>query len=59
MATCVSMNDTSRFYHYDATSFLIGGHRIAKAYLDMKSTHMNFTCKERSKDEREIKREKE
>ena len=44
-SACVPMNDTSRFYHYDATSFLIGGHRIANAYLQLKSTQMNFTCR--------------
>lgn len=44
MAACVTMNDTSRFYHFDATSFLIGGHRIAKAYLNLTSAQMNFSC---------------
>ena len=48
MAACVSMNDTSRFYHYDATSFLIGGHRIAKAYLGLKKKQLNFICPQSS-----------
>lgn len=48
MAACVSMNDTSRFYHYDATSFLIGGHRIAKAYLGLKLTQPNLVCPQSS-----------
>ena len=41
---CVNMNDMSRFYHYDPISFLIGGHRMANAYLRLNSTRMNFTC---------------
>ena len=34
-AACVPMIDLSRFYHLDATSFLIGGNRIADAYLTL------------------------
>ena len=42
MATCVSMNDTLSLR---STSFLIGGHRIAKAYHGLKKKQLNFTCK--------------
>ena len=43
-SACVNMNDTSRFYHYDPISFLIGGHRMANAYLHLNSTQMSFMC---------------
>jgi hypothetical protein len=43
-SACVNMNDTSRFYHYDPISFLIGGHRMANAYLRLKSTQLSFIC---------------
>lgn len=33
-AKMVVMNDTSRFFHFDAASFVIGGYRIAKALED-------------------------
>ena len=36
--------DLARFYHFDATSFLIGGNRIAVAY--QKALESNFTCPE-------------
>jgi len=36
--------DLARFYHFDATSFLIGGNRIAMAY--QKALESNFTCPE-------------
>ena len=41
-AKCVSMYDLSRNYHFDATSFLISGHRMAEAYLDLAKA--NVTC---------------
>ena len=41
-AEMVTMNDLSRFYHFDAASFLIGGHRIAQAYD--KARNVNITC---------------
>ena len=31
-AELVTMADTSPFYHFDAASFLVGGHRMAAAY---------------------------
>jgi hypothetical protein len=43
-SACVTMNDTSRFYHYDPISVLIGGNRMANAYLRLKSTQMSFIC---------------
>ena len=36
--------DLARFYHFDATSFLVGGNRIAMAY--QKALESNFTCPE-------------
>jgi len=36
--------DLARFYHFDATSFLIGGNRIAMAY--QKALESNYTCPE-------------
>jgi hypothetical protein len=33
-AVLVTTNDLSRFYHYDAASFLISGNRIAHAYQE-------------------------
>jgi len=36
--------DLARNYHFDATSFLIGGNRIAVAY--QKALENNFTCPE-------------
>ena len=36
--------DLARFYHFDATSFLVGGNRIAVAY--QKALQSNFTCPE-------------
>lgn len=36
------MDDLSRFYHFDAPSFLISGHRIAQAYRS--AVQRNVTC---------------
>ena len=36
------MYDLSRNYHFDATTFLISGHRMAEAYLDLAKVYV--TC---------------
>lgn len=41
-AELVKMNDLSRFYHFDAVSFLISGRRIAYAY--QAASQASFTC---------------
>ena len=39
-ATCVNMYDLSRNYHFDATTFLISGHRMAEAYIDLAKVYV-------------------